>query len=359
MGNKCKPVSKFESKPFSRPLLTSCSEDKRNRKIQKRWEMVQKRYSYSSRPFEAFRESKPEKFKRYLCEGPPEYCRWEVWKAALSVGKKQVTLDTALSEDNYSIEKDLDRTFPNHSYFGRKKGRTYLRNVLVSMVNNHPELGYCQGMNSLAGVLLIVSGNDLESYSLMESICFQFGGKGLFEYEFPLVVELCKEFHRVLSERLPEVHRFFVDIELDDNLWLTKWFMTLFSYSFHLDCVIRIWDCIFAYGLGYMINIALGLVEYIKPDMMGKSLIDILEYLPELKEIIVDIDLVLFHSSKYARKSFHLETPSCNDTSFDELEAKDEIKTNWEVSTHSAQNSKSMMEEFSVCFSNNISKFSI
>ena len=359
MGNKCKPVSKFESKPFSKPLLTGSFDDKRQRKINKRWEMVQKRYSYSSRPFEAFRDSKPEKFKRYLSEGPPEYCRWEVWKAALAVGKKQAMLDTALSEDNYSIEKDLERTFPNHSYFKSAKGRACLRNVLVSMVNNHPELGYCQGMNSLAGVFLIVSGNDFESYSLMESLCFQFGGKGLFEYEFPLVVDLCKEFHRILNERLPEVHKFFLDIELDDNLWLTKWFMTLFSYSFHLDCVIRIWDCLFAFGLGYMINIALGLIEFIKSDMLGKTLPDMLEYLPELKEIMVDIDLVLFHSSKFSARPFKLETSSCKDTSFDEIEVKDEIKTNWESSSHSTQNSKSMMEEFSVCFSNNISKFSI
>jgi hypothetical protein len=359
MGNKCKPVSKFESKPLSRPLLTSSSEDKRFRKIQKRWEMVQKRYSSTGRPFECLRDQKPEKFKRYLSEGPPEHLRWEVWKAALGAGKKFVMLDTALSEDNYSIEKDLDRTFPNHSYFKSPRGRTYLRNVLVSMVNNHPELGYCQGMNSLAGVLLIVSANDLESYCLMESICFGFGGKGLFEYEFPLVVQLCQEFHRVLSEKMPDVHRFFLEIELDDNLWLTKWFMTLFSYSFHLDCVIRIWDCIFAYGLGFMVNIALGLIEFIKPEMLGKSLADMLEYLPELKEIMVDIDLVLFHGNKFNVRSLSLETPEGQNTSIDDQEVQDPIRTTWEVSTSSVQNSKSMMEEFSMCFSNNISKFSI
>jgi hypothetical protein len=123
--------------------------------------------------------------------------------------------------------------------------------------------------------------------------------------------------------------------------------------------VIRIWDCLFAFGLGYMINIALGLIEFIKSDMLGKTLPDMLEYLPELKEIMVDIDLVLFHSSKFSARPFKLETSSCKDTSFDEIEVKDEIKTNWESSSHSTQNSKSMMEEFSVCFSNNISKFSI
>ena len=91
------------------------------------------------------------------------------------------------------------------------------------MVNNHPELGYCQGMNSVAGVLLIESkGNQEESYALLEYICINMGGKGLFEYGFPLVVELCEEFHKVMSESLPNIHLFFEEIEMDDNLWITK-----------------------------------------------------------------------------------------------------------------------------------------
>ena len=357
MGNKCKPVSRYESKNLARPLI--CLQDeKQQKKIRKRWDFVVKKFAVFDRPFEVLLENSPDKFRRYLSEGPPDNLRWEVWKAALNVSGRPIVLDTSLSEDNYSIEKDLERTFPDHPFFSTPRGIRSLRNVLVSMVNNHPELGYCQGMNSLAGVLLIVSKNEEESFAMLEKICFGFGAKGLFEYEFPLVVELCAEFHRVLKEKLPEVHHFFKDIELDDNLWLTKWFMTLFSYSFHLSCVIRIWDCIFAYGLGYMINISLGLIEFIKSELLNKSLSDILEYLPELKEILIDIDLVLFHSVKFPVKPFNLLSPNLQ-TSFEEIDAQDPIRTNWEASTHSAQNSKSLMEEFSVCFSNNVSKFSM
>lgn len=357
MGNKCKPVSRFESKHPNRPFIL-LQDDKKDKKIRKRWENILKKYALYDKPFEAFFERSPEKFRRYLADGPPDYLRWEVWKAALGVSGRNVLLDTSLSEDNYSIEKDLERTFPDHPFFSSPRGIRSLRNVLVSMVNNHPELGYCQGMNSVAGVFLIISKNEEESYAMLEKLCFGYGAKGLFEYEFPLVVELCAEFHKVLKDKLPEIDGFFKDIELDDNLWITKWFMTLFSYSFHLTCVIRIWDCIFAYGLGYMVNIALGLIEFIKPELLNKTLSDMLEYLPELKEILIDIDLVLFHSVKFSVKPFDLLTPSLQ-TSFEEMDAQDPIRTNWEASTHSAQNSKCLIEEFSVCFSNNVSKFSM
>lgn len=124
-----------------------------------------------------------------------------------------------MQEDSYSIEKDLERTFPNHPYFQTTEGRESLKNVLVSMVNSHPELGYCQGMNSVAGILLIVSkGNQEESFAMLEHICITMGGKGLFEFGFPLVIDLCQEFHINLKRTYPSIDCFFKDLELDDNL---------------------------------------------------------------------------------------------------------------------------------------------
>ena len=230
------------------------------------------------------------------------------------------------------------------------------------MVNNHPELGYCQGMNSVAGVLLIESkGNQEESYAILESICMVMGGKGLYEYGFPLVTELCEDFHKTISESLPIIHKFFQEIELDDNLWITKWFMTLFSYSFHFDCVIRIWDAIFAYGLGFMVNIALGLVSYLKHDLLGKSLGDMLEYLPELKEMYVDADLMLFHSAKFKVKQIEIDLDSeiCSETIQEEIIHEEPIQTRWETANNAHQHSRSLMEEFSISSPNNNSKFSV
>ena len=137
--------------------------------------------------------------------------------------------------------------------------------------------------------------------------------------------------------------------------------MTLFSYSFHFDCVVRIWDAIFAYGLGFMVNIALGLVSYLKHDLIGKSLGDMLEYLPELKEIYVDIDMVLFHSTRFKVKQIeiNLDSEICSETIQEEIIHEEPILTEWETLNYAHQHSKSLMEEFSMSSSNNESKFSL
>ena len=362
MGNSCKCIPKFDSKLGSRlGQLGAMTPKKKARKTLLIWEDVLESFSAYQYPLEIFKISQQARFKQLLFDGPPPNLRWEAWKAVFTLSIREITFDTSEQEEISSINKDIDRTFPNHPFFKSMDNQLALRNVLVSVVNNYPELGYCQGMNSVAGILLIESkGNQLESYALLEHICIAMGGRSLFEYGFPLVVQLCEEFHKALIESLPAIHNFFVEIELDDNLWLTKWFMTLFSYSFHYDCVVRIWDAILAYGLGFMVNIALGLVSYIKHDLLGKSLGDMLEYLPELKDMYVDVDIVLFHSSRFRVRQIQvtLEQEDCKETVQEEILCEDPILTKWLPGDSAHKHSQSLMEEFSVS-SNNTSKFSV
>lgn len=363
MGNNLKCVPKLDSKtPYKKSKFAYSHAEKRDKHKVSRWERVLKKYSNYENPLLAFKTKSPRKFRDYLFEGPPSHLRWQAWKAAFSIQNPKIKLDISDQEDTYSIEKDLNRTFPNHQYFSSTSGQLALKNILVSMVNNYPELGYCQGMNSIAGILLIVSqGNEIESYAILESICMKFGGKGLFEYGFPLVVDFCEDFHKELREKIPKVHSFFEETELDDNLWLTKWFMTIFSYSFNLDCVVRIWDAVFAYGLGFMVNVALGLVNFLKCDLFGKTLGDIIDYLPELKEMYVDIDWVLFTSAKFEVKQIFVNE---NEESSlvgmkDEVDSEEPILTKWDSAKYSDLNARSLMEEFSLLSPSNLTKISM
>ena len=353
MGNKCTPI-KFDQRPGTKPIVVPIIDNKKLKKQFMRWNSLERRLG--SNAITRLRELDHQRFKRYLADGPPDNIRIDVWKVALEV-KKIIGLDVSAHEDHTYIEKDLDRTFPYHSFFLRKKGKRALRDVLLTFVNNHPELGYCQGMNSVAGVFLIVSENATESYAMLKSLCYGFGAKLLYEYEFPLISVLCQEFHSVLAEKMPDLDQFLKEIELDDHLWLTKWFMTLFSYSFHIQCVVRMWDAVFAYGLGYMVNIALGVLEYLKPFFIGKSLQDMLEFFPGLREIVVDIDLVLYYSSRFVVRQMAGELQCRSYSLSQEADDRDPIKTNWEATPNTTQNSKNVLEGFSECFSNNSSKF--
>ena len=61
---------------------------------------------------------------------------------------------SSLSTAMQDIEKDLQRTFPGHSYVSSAQGVHALRRVLRAYAARNSAVGYCQSMNFVAGVLL-------------------------------------------------------------------------------------------------------------------------------------------------------------------------------------------------------------
>lgn len=51
--------------------------------------------------------------------------------------------------------KDVCRTFPDHTYFQMEDGKNALRRVLLAYSQRNTNVGYCQAMNFIAGLLLL------------------------------------------------------------------------------------------------------------------------------------------------------------------------------------------------------------
>ena len=58
-----------------------------------------------------------------------------------------------------SIVIDVPRTFPDIKSFDEEQQQR-LKRVLNAYAGSNPEIGYCQGMNYVAGLLLLVSDNE-------------------------------------------------------------------------------------------------------------------------------------------------------------------------------------------------------
>ncbi|KAI7729763.1 hypothetical protein M8C21_003069 [Ambrosia artemisiifolia] len=107
--------------------------------------------------------------------GVPRDLRGEAWQAFVGVKARRVEnyyqdlLDDA-DEDLHDessgrapvpeicrkqIEKDLQRTFPGHPALN-EEGRNSLRRLLLAYARHNPAVGYCQGMNFFAAMLLLM-----------------------------------------------------------------------------------------------------------------------------------------------------------------------------------------------------------
>jgi hypothetical protein len=146
-----------------------------------------------------------------------------------SAGLSEVTLD--------QIEQDLPRTMPERPEFaagydpGTELGPliTPLRRVLSSLSARNPAVGYCQGLNFVVAVLLLVTLDEEAAFWLAcvfteDLVPPNFHGEGLCGTEVEWHV-----FDELLLSHNRELHRHFATAGMPLHIFATRWFITFFS----------------------------------------------------------------------------------------------------------------------------------
>lgn len=238
-------------------------------------------YNHTDLCLAEFAAVNPKKYQKMLKKGIPARYRWSVWKNHVEIDKfyergLYERLKGLTSRWETDIIKDLHRTFPFEPYFYSNKyeqvGQKHLFNVLKAISLYLPTVGYAQSMNFLVAFLLIVNGgNELEAFWTFISLArdHRFLVLGLFEKGFPLLEFYTFIFYELLQAENPLLHDHIKQQQIPDLLWLFKWILTIFLYSFPQKHVVRIWDFIMVRGLFSVIQVAISIVKFLEKDMLN------------------------------------------------------------------------------------------
>jgi len=143
------------------------------------------------------------------------------------------------------IEKDLKRTFGIESLRGLRipnaEATQSLRNVLLAFAEHNPQVGYCQSMNFLAAVLLLIVN---EEYALW---CLTAIVERLLPGHFSSCMAMALVDQGVLSHFLraedPTLVAHLEGLQVAPSLVTTQWLLTCFvGSSLPLPALLRLWD---------------------------------------------------------------------------------------------------------------------
>lgn len=117
------------------------------------------------------------------------------------------------------------------------------------------EIGYTQSMNYVMGFILMVSGgNEEETFWFFVALAegndahFHPGIEQFYAEGFPLYHQYVEHFESIFEDQLPKVKSHFEDLDYLGPIWLQKWLITLFLYSFPMAYCVRIWDNVLVEG---------------------------------------------------------------------------------------------------------------
>ena len=218
------------------------------------------------------------KFVSRLEKGVPSAVRAAVWKEmALQVEERSALMATPSSppseETMRAISLDLARTFPTHAHFSKPAGHALLEQVLVKAAEEDSEVGFCQGMSFVAGVLLVVMPSadaQLVFRVLLRSP--QFAMRDLYRASMPGVWLRLYQFEQVLEQERPRLYEHFTDLNFVPGMYASQWVLTLFAYSFPFDVVVRTWDLMLLRGWSIFFGVAVAVLQEVETKLLFADL---------------------------------------------------------------------------------------
>jgi hypothetical protein len=291
-----------------------------------------------------------DKVKRYARKGYPPEWRGAMWwyysgGQRLITEKEFVGLYASLvvrvkrgelnKDDKDAIERDLDRTFPDNIHFRPEAATDLLdgesddepqliqdlREVLACFALNNPNIGYCQSLNFIAGLLLLFLKQDKEKAFVMLTIITRnhlpgAHARSLANTEVNVLMMLIKDY-------LPKVWTSINDTDLINSgvgsnahpnskfqrqptvaLSCTSWFMSIFVGVLPIETVLRVWDTFLYEGPRALYRYGLAIFKLSEPEIRKYRPID-----PEIFMIVQNlprkcIDPNILHDLAFVKKGF-------------------------------------------------------
>ncbi|XP_077033735.1 TBC1 domain family member 1 isoform X4 [Agelaius phoeniceus] len=221
-----------------------------------------------------------EKIHSAVGQGVPRHHRGEIWKFLAEqyhlkhqFPSKQQPKDTPykellkqLTSQQHAILIDLGRTFPTHPYFSAQlgAGQLSLYNILKAYSLLDQEVGYCQGLSFVAGVLLLHMSEE-DAFKMLKFLMFDIGLRKQYRPDMTILQIQMYQLSRLLHDYHRDLYNHLEAHEIGPSLYAAPWFLTMFASQFPLGFVSRVFDMLFLQGSEAIFKVALSLLGSHKP----------------------------------------------------------------------------------------------
>lgn len=160
-----------------------------------------------------------------------------------------------------TIEKDIHRQFPFHEMFLSPEGHGQrgLLQLLKAYTVYRPHEGYCQAQGPVAAVLLMHMPAEQAFWCLVQ-ISERYL-PGYYSPEMEAVLLDGEVFVALLRRVCPKAYKHLQKHGVGPLLYVTEWFLCLYSRTLPFPTVLRIWDAFLSEGVKVLFRVGLVLVR--------------------------------------------------------------------------------------------------
>lgn len=225
----------------------------------------------------------PDTLQELVQAGVPRHRRGEIWlllaeqyqlrSSPINEIDSSTTYEQLLNQlttHQHAILIDLGRTFPSHPFYRDSlgAGQLSLYNLLKAYSLLDPQVGYCQGLSFVSGVLLLHMTEE-QAFSMMKHLLFHLGLRRQYKQDMGALQVQLYQLCRLLYSRHRELYQHLDHFDIAPALYAAPWFLTLFASQFPLGFVSRLFDAIFLQGMEAVFKAALSLLSYFSDTLLS------------------------------------------------------------------------------------------
>lgn len=225
----------------------------------------------------------PDTLQELVQAGVPRHRRGEIWlllaeqyqlrSSPINEIDSSTTYEQLLNQlttHQHAILIDLGRTFPSHPFYRDSlgAGQLSLYNLLKAYSLLDPQVGYCQGLSFVSGVLLLHMTEE-QAFGMMKHLLFHLGLRRQYKQDMGALQVQLYQLCRLLYSRHRELYQHLDHFDIAPALYAAPWFLTLFASQFPLGFVSRLFDAIFLQGMEAVFKAALSLLSYFSDTLLS------------------------------------------------------------------------------------------
>ncbi|KAH0346328.1 RabGAP/TBC, partial [Aureobasidium melanogenum] len=214
-------------------------------------------WAFVTRDYEEALSSMPTMTPIMIHRGVPDFLRPVVWVGIAGARQERLysEFDRLLAQiesvpptSDTIIDKDVGRCFPNHPLFAQAggEGQTMLGQVLKCYNLYDSEIGYCQGMGFIVGILLMKM-DARDAFCVFVRLMENHGLRDSYSHSLTGLHSRIFQFQQLLTPLAPKLVAHFKNLGVE-FAYLSQWFMTIFATTCPLDTLFRIYDIVLAEG---------------------------------------------------------------------------------------------------------------
>ena len=236
------------------------------------------KWNFMLNNFKEFQTTKLNKLKSRTRKGIPDNLRGYVWQKICGAEAFYVK-DLYQKLDNDPMDKeieeiiirDLDRTFPNCSFFKDKygNGQRKLLKVLSNYSKYNKQVGYIQGMGFICALLLTYMDEE-RTFFMLHTLIKKYELEGIY---LPGFNELKKKFYVLLNlekKFIPKCYKIFIKDEISPKCYVSEWFICLFARNLDFNILVRIFDTFILEGFKVIYRFSLAFIKLKEEELIER-----------------------------------------------------------------------------------------